>query len=56
MAHSLLDLSGGTTAVVGGTSGVDLAMTVGLAESGAFVATSRGRQQFDDAAIIGPRV
>jgi NAD(P)-dependent dehydrogenase (short-subunit alcohol dehydrogenase family) len=55
VAHFLFDLSGKTTVVVGGTSGIRLAMTIGLAESGAVVATSRCQQQVDDTAIIGPR-
>jgi NAD(P)-dependent dehydrogenase (short-subunit alcohol dehydrogenase family) len=49
--HSLFDLTGKTAVVVGGTSGIGLAMAIGLAESGAdVVATSRRRQQVDDAA------
>jgi NAD(P)-dependent dehydrogenase (short-subunit alcohol dehydrogenase family) len=49
--HSLFDLTGKTAVVVGGTSGIGLAMAIGLAESGAdVVATSRRQQQVDDAA------
>ncbi len=51
MPHSLFDLTGKTAVVVGGTSGIGLAMAIGLAESGAdVVATSRRQQQVDDAA------
>ena len=49
--HSLFDLSGKTAVVVGGTSGIGLAMAVGLAEAGAdVVATSRRQEQVDEAA------
>jgi NAD(P)-dependent dehydrogenase (short-subunit alcohol dehydrogenase family) len=49
--HSLFDLTGKTAVVVGGTSGIGLAMAIGLAESGAdVVATSRRQKQVDDAA------
>lgn len=51
MAHSLFDLSGKVAVVVGGTSGIGLAMAVGLAEAGAdVVATSRRAEQVDAAA------
>ncbi|HEY0161674.1 MAG TPA: glucose 1-dehydrogenase [Edaphobacter sp.] len=51
MAHSLFDLTGKTAVVVGGTSGIGLAMAVGLAESGAdVVATSRRAEQVEEAA------
>ena len=51
MAHSLFDLTGKTAVVVGGTSGIGLAMAVGLAEAGAdVVATSRRQEQVDEAA------
>ncbi len=51
MPHSLFDLTGKTAVVVGGTSGIGLAMAIGLAESGAdVVATSRRQKQVDDAA------
>src|SRR3954447_15243071 len=51
MAHSLFDLSGKSAVVVGGTSGIGLAMAVGLAESGAdVVASSRRAEQVDEAA------
>jgi NAD(P)-dependent dehydrogenase (short-subunit alcohol dehydrogenase family) len=55
VAHPFLDLGGNTVAVVSGNSGIGLAMTIGLAESGAVVATSRCQQQVDDTAIVGPR-
>ena len=49
--HSLFDLSGKTAVVIGGTSGIGLAMAVGLAEAGAdVVATSRRQEQVDEAA------
>jgi NAD(P)-dependent dehydrogenase (short-subunit alcohol dehydrogenase family) len=51
MAYSLFDLTGKTAVVVGGTSGIGLAMAVGLAESGAdVVATSRRAEQVEEAA------
>ena len=51
MAHSLFDLSGRSAVVIGGTSGIGLAMAVGLAEAGAdVVATSRRTEQVDQAA------
>jgi NAD(P)-dependent dehydrogenase (short-subunit alcohol dehydrogenase family) len=51
MAHSLFDLTGKTAVVVGGTSGIGLAMAVGLAEAGAdVVATSRRAEQVEEAA------
>jgi NAD(P)-dependent dehydrogenase (short-subunit alcohol dehydrogenase family) len=51
MSHSLFDLTGKTAVVVGGTSGIGLAMAVGLAEAGAdVVATSRRQEQVDEAA------
>src|ERR1017187_5105497 len=51
MGHSLFDLSGKTAVVVGGTSGIGLAMAVGLAEAGAdVVASSRRQEQVDEAA------
>src|SRR5258707_3083326 len=53
MASSLFDLSGKTAVVVGGTSGIGLAMAVGLAEAGAdVVASSRRQEQVDDAAAL----
>ena len=46
MGHPLFDLNGRTAVVVGGTSGLGLAMAVGLAEAGAdVVATSRRQEQ-----------
>jgi NAD(P)-dependent dehydrogenase (short-subunit alcohol dehydrogenase family) len=51
MASRLFDLTGKTAVVVGGTSGIGLAMAVGLAEAGAdVVATSRRADQVDEAA------
>ena len=51
MGHPLFDLSGKSAVVVGGTSGIGLAMAVGLAEAGAdVVASSRRQEQVDEAA------
>jgi NAD(P)-dependent dehydrogenase (short-subunit alcohol dehydrogenase family) len=51
MGYSLLDLTGKSAVVVGGTSGIGLAMAIGLAEAGADVAASSRRQeQVDEAA------
>ena len=51
MGHSLFDLTGKVAVVVGGTSGIGLAMAIGLAEAGADVVTSSRRQeQVDEAA------
>lgn len=51
MASKLFDLAGKTAVVVGGTSGIGLAMAIGLAEAGAnVVATSRRAEQVDHAA------
>jgi len=53
MASSLFDLTGKTAVVVGGTSGIGLAMAVGLAEAGAdVVASSRRQEQVDEAADL----
>jgi carbohydrate kinase (thermoresistant glucokinase family) len=53
MGHPLFDLTGKTAVVVGGTSGIGLAMAVGLAEAGAdVVASSRRQEQVDDAAAL----
>jgi NAD(P)-dependent dehydrogenase (short-subunit alcohol dehydrogenase family) len=50
MGHKLFDLTGKVAVVVGGTSGIGLAMAVGLAEAGAdVVATSRRQEQVDEA-------
>ena len=38
--HPLFDLTGKTAVVVGGTSGIGLAMAIGLAEAGADVVAS----------------
>ena len=51
MASKLFDLTGKTAVVVGGTSGIGLAMSIGLAEAGAdVVASSRRQEQVDEAA------
>jgi NAD(P)-dependent dehydrogenase (short-subunit alcohol dehydrogenase family) len=51
MASKLFDLAGKSAVVVGGTSGIGLAMAIGLAEAGADVgATSRRAEQVDQAA------
>src|SRR6202020_2431489 len=51
MGHPLFDLSGRSAVVVGGTSGIGLAMAIGLAEAGAdVVASSRRGEQVDEAA------
>ena len=51
MGHRLFDLTGKVAVVVGGTSGIGLAMAIGLAEAGAdVVATSRRQEQVDQAA------
>jgi len=51
MASALFDLSGKVAVVVGGTSGIGLAMALGLADAGAdVVASSRRQEQVDEAA------
>lgn len=51
MASSLFDLTGKTAVVVGGTSGIGLAMALGLAEAGAdVVASARRKEQVETAA------
>lgn len=51
MASSMFDLTGKTAVVVGGTSGIGLAMSIGLADAGAdVVASSRRQEQVDEAA------
>jgi NAD(P)-dependent dehydrogenase (short-subunit alcohol dehydrogenase family) len=51
MASQLFDLKGKSAVVVGGTSGIGLAMALGLADAGADVAaTSRRQEQVDEAA------
>jgi NAD(P)-dependent dehydrogenase (short-subunit alcohol dehydrogenase family) len=51
MASKLFDLTGKSAVVVGGTSGIGLAIAVGLAESGAdVVASSRRMEQVEEAA------
>jgi NAD(P)-dependent dehydrogenase (short-subunit alcohol dehydrogenase family) len=51
MAYKGFDLTGKTAVVVGGTSGIGLAMALGLAEAGAdVVASSRRAEQVDEAA------
>ena len=51
MASKLFDLTGKTAVVVGGTSGIGLAMALGLADAGAdVVASSRRAEQVEEAA------
>ena len=51
MGYKPLDLTGKSAVVVGGTSGIGLAMAIGLAEAGAdVVATSRRAEQVEEAA------
>ena len=50
MASTLFDLTGKTAVVVGGTSGIGLAMALGLADAGADVVASSRRQEQVDAA------
>lgn len=51
MGHPLFELAGKIAVVIGGTSGIGLAMALGLAEAGAdVVATSRRQDQVDAAA------
>ena len=53
MGHPLFDLTGKTAVVVGGTSGIGLAMAIGLAEAGAnVVASSRRAEQVAEVAAI----
>ena len=50
MAAKWFDLTGKTAVVVGGTSGIGLAIALGLADQGAdVVATSRRQEQVDEA-------
>ena len=50
MSHKLFDLTGRTAVVIGGTSGIGLAMAIGLAEAGADVVPTSRRQEQVDAA------
>ena len=51
MSHKLFDLTGRTAVVIGGTSGIGLAMAIGLAEAGAdVIPVSRRQEQVDEAA------
>src|ERR1700753_3413387 len=51
MGSKLFDLTGKTAVVVGGTSGIGLAIALGLADSGAdVVASSRRAEQVEEAA------
>jgi NAD(P)-dependent dehydrogenase (short-subunit alcohol dehydrogenase family) len=51
MGHPLFDLTGKSAVIIGGTSGIGLAMAIGLAEAGAdVVATSRRQEQVNEAA------
>jgi len=53
MAFASLDLSGRTAVVVGGTTGIGRALTVGLAQAGAdVVPTSRRKDAVDEAAAL----
>jgi NAD(P)-dependent dehydrogenase (short-subunit alcohol dehydrogenase family) len=53
MASKLFDLTGKSAVVVGGTSGIGLAIALGLADAGAdVVATSRRQEQVDEAAAL----
>lgn len=53
MASSLFDLKGRVAVVVGGTSGIGLALAQGLADAGAdVVASSRRQEQVDEAAAL----
>lgn len=53
MAFASLDLSGRTAVVVGGTTGIGRALTVGLAQAGAdVVPTSRRKDAVDEAATL----
>jgi len=46
MSHSLLDLTNKTAVVIGGTSGIGLALARGLAQSGANVIATGRREEF----------
>ena len=50
MGHPLFDLSGKSAVVVGGTSGIGLAMSIGLAEAGADVVASARHMETVEAA------
>ncbi len=51
MAKNIFDLTGKTAVVVGGTSGIGLALSIGLADAGAnVVASSRRQEQVNEAA------
>ena len=51
MVHKLFDLTGRTAVVIGGTSGIGLAMAIGLAEAGAdVIPSSRRQEQVNEAA------
>ena len=51
MGHPLLDLTGKTAVVIGGTSGIGLALTKGLAQAGANVVPSSRRTEQVTAAV-----
>jgi NAD(P)-dependent dehydrogenase (short-subunit alcohol dehydrogenase family) len=53
MASNLFDLTGKTAVVIGGTSGIGLALATGLAEAGADVVASSRRADQVDAAASG---
>ena len=51
MSSSLFDLSGNTAVVIGGTSGIGLAISLGLAQAGAdVIASARRREQVESTA------
>src|SRR5216117_2066142 len=53
MAFAPLDLSGRTAVVIGGTTGIGRALTLGLAQAGAdVVPTSRRKDAVDEAAAL----
>ncbi len=52
MSKSLFDLQGKTAVVIGGTSGIGAALSLGLAEAGAdVVASSKTKTKVDEIAI-----
>src|SRR6202020_1552877 len=51
MTASIFDLQGKTAVIVGGTSGIGLALSLGLADAGAdVVASARRKEQVEEAA------
>jgi len=51
MGHPLLDLTNKTAVVIGGTSGIGLALTKGLAQAGASVVPTGRRAEYVEAAV-----